>query len=361
MTENFTVYSQQEYFDNLVEKVEHTNKGDRIAVATMGFEVHDSNTTALLHSMGNAAERGVTTTLIIDAFAQIFDKNCKPTGMIPDRFKSAKASAYFAEKTHRLASLSSQGVSVSLTNTPLKVHIPYAGRSHIKGAVVNNDWQIGGCNLSDTDNLDAMIGGTQESTAEFIYSIFHKMAETGNMREALGDTNIVWKIDESTDLLIDVGVPGKSVIYNRAVKAIDTAKDWVTLTCQFFPSGTTAYRLAKTIPRGVDSYVFFNNSIQNRLGSSAMNAITALSRATFPKQLFRGELEEDMPYLHAKILATEKEAILGSHNFINAGVLIGTAEVALHTKDPKTVRQIGLMAHKLASKNNDPEFLFIND
>lgn len=361
MPENFTVYSQQEYFDNLIQKVEQTKKGDRVSIITMGLEVDDSNTAPLLKSMGSAAARGVNASLIVDAFAQMFDTNYMPSGVIPNRLKPSKVAERFSEKTQALASLSDKGVRVTETNTPSGIHLPYAGRSHIKGAVINNEWRIGGCNLVNTDNLDTMIGGAQADTAEFLYSTFQKIAEKGNIRDALGDEDITWQIDEFSDLLIDVGVPGKSVIYKRALHAIDSADDWLTLTCQFFPSGKTGRKLAKSIHRNVDSYVFFNNSAQKRLGGRIMNTIRILSTPVLPKALFRGELEEGMPFLHAKILATEKEAILGSHNLIDAGVRLGTAEIALHSRNPDTVHQIALMAHKLASKNDDPEFLFVND
>lgn len=361
MSEQLTVHSQQEYFDTLIQHVEQAQKGDRIAVATMGLEVHENNTAALLSSMGAAAERGAIAYLIVDAFAQLFGPNYKPSGVLPAALMSSKIAAHFAEKTHVLAELSDRGVSVTETNAPSVIHIPYAGRSHIKGAVVNDRWWVGGCNLADTDNLDAMIGGTQQKTADFLFSTFKKIAEAGSVRGALGDADIVYPVDALTDLIIDVGVPGQSIIYERALNAIDNAENWLTLTCQFFPSGKTARALAKTIPRGVDSYVFFNNAAQSRLGGGIMNALRTLSTTVTPKELFRGELDDDMSFLHAKILATEKEAVLGSHNLINAGVRLGTAEIALCSKNPRTIQQIALMAHRLASKDDDPEFLFIND
>jgi len=360
MSEHFIVYSQQEYFDDLIKNIEMTKKNDRIAVTTMGFEVTDRNTSSLLTAIGAAAERGAQAYLIVDAFSQIFDAKYRPTGMIPAQLKSRKSTAHFEAKTQMLDALSSKGVNVTETNTPSGIHIPYAGRSHIKGAVVNDEWRIGGCNLADTNNLDTMIGGNQLATADFLYATFQKIAKAGNVRKALGDEDIVWRINESSELLIDTGVARQSIIYERALQAIDSAEEWLTLTCQFFPSGKTARKLAETIARGVDSYVFFNNADQSRLGGSIMNALRTASQLSVPKELFRGELEEGMEFLHAKILATEKEAILGSHNLIQAGVRLGTAEIALHTTDPQTVKRIALMAHKLTSKSDDPEFLYIH-
>jgi hypothetical protein len=39
------------------------------------------------------------------------------------------------------------------------------------------------------------------------------------------------------------------------------------------------------------------------------------------------------PGLHAKLIATEKGAIIGSHNYVRTGVQLGTAEIALMRYD----------------------------
>ena len=50
-------------------------------------------------------------------------------------------------------------------------------------------------------------------------------------------------------------------------------------------------------------------------------------------------------YLHAKCIIFSfkdgsKTAITGSHNFVNGGVLLGTREVALETKEPSIIAQL---------------------
>ena len=50
-------------------------------------------------------------------------------------------------------------------------------------------------------------------------------------------------------------------------------------------------------------------------------------------------------YLHAKFMIFEmndgqKIAVTGSHNFVNAGVLLGTREIALQTKNLLIIKQL---------------------
>ena len=54
---------------------------------------------------------------------------------------------------------------------------------------------------------------------------------------------------------------------------------------------------------------------------------------------------EKKPYLHAKFIIFtmpdgKKVAISGSHNFAYTGVLFGTREIALETKDPAIIEQL---------------------
>jgi hypothetical protein len=48
-----------------------------------------------------------------------------------------------------------------------------------------------------------------------------------------------------------------------------------------------------------------------------------------PSALFDQQLHKDLPYLHAKLLATEQGAMIGSHNYVGVGVSFGTAELTL--------------------------------
>jgi hypothetical protein len=361
MPERITLYKQPDYFDDLIEKVDATESGDRIAIATMAFDPHDPTVETLLPKLGAAAHRSVEVLLAIDAYAFMFDDSYQPTGpLVPFPLGNRKATRQlFQEKEDALNILREEGVVVGQTNTPSRLHIPYAGRSHIKAAVVNNSWRAGGCNLADTDNLDIMVGGEDAATADFLYDALGRMIQTGSVQAALGKDDLVHPIDETTDLLIDVGRPGQSLIYERALGTIDTAEEWLALTCQFFPSGKTAQHMAQAAWRDVNTFAFYNSPSEKRLGGGIMDLYRRKEQLTMPPDLFRGEIDPTLPFMHAKIVASELEGNAGSHNYISAGVMLGTAEIAIHSTNKALARQAGLTALQLANKQDDPAFRFI--
>jgi hypothetical protein len=56
-----------------------------------------------------------------------------------------------------------------------------------------------------------------------------------------------------------------------------------------------------------------------------------------------------LPRLHAKLLATEQGAMIGSHNYVVQGVTLGTAEAAILRNDPQFSKQaIGVFRERLA-------------
>jgi cardiolipin synthase len=107
----------------------------------------------------------------------------------------------------------------------------------------------------------------------------------------------------------------------------------VLFVSQYCPTGKLARVLKKT-----DADLYFNRPAQATFLSRILNKwsifITNLHSSYVRKQ-----------YLHAKfIIFTMKDgskvALTGSHNFAYTGVLLGTREVALETKDPAVVSQL---------------------
>lgn len=361
MPHQYDFLTQSDYYDQLIDKVESTHSGDRIAISSMAFDPHDPRVKTLLAALGKAARRRVTVHVSIDGYAFMFDDNYKPTGPLVPHIGRQATRSIFQEKSDTLDALAAQGVVVGRTNIPTsRLHLPYAGRSHIKGAVVNDQWGVGGCNLGDTDNLDAMVGGHHPPTADYLYHVITTVIEKGSIRAALGDKDILHPIDKTTRLLIDIGTPRQSLIYSQFLEMIDTAEEWFMMTCQFFPSGATAKHLAQATRRGVDVHVFYNSPTEKRLGGTIMELLQTKERLRMPHALFKDELEAGLPFLHAKIAASEKGAIIGSHNLISAGVTLGTAEVAIHSTDPLFIHQAGsLILHVAHQSEEDPTFHFL--
>jgi phosphatidylserine/phosphatidylglycerophosphate/cardiolipin synthase-like enzyme len=157
--------------------------------------------------------------------------------------------------------------------------------------------------------------------------------ETGHARLAFEDTDTELKIDDKTRLLIDAGVPGQSRIYDEALALIDAAREWIVLTCQFFPGGRTGQHLLKAQKRGVNVQIIYGHPRHHGNEALGHYAYNLWERTRLPNDFFKHQLPKNMQMLHAKLLATEQGAIVGSHNFATQGVRLGTAEIALLRHD----------------------------
>jgi len=342
MKNPMAVVSAREYMTSLTRLARQAKSGDTIAVATMAFELRDPVVRELIEALIHAAVQGADVTLVVDAYTFIFDESHRPTGphgVWPLR-DAPESRSQFAARDAMLKRLRDAGGVVACINIPSsRFHVPHGGRSHIKAAVYNDHWWIGGCNLDDSHNLDVMVTARDDETAQFLIDTIQQIAAHGSVQRALGRRDIHRQLDETTELYIDVGVRFQSAIYRRALKIINRAQATLYFTCQFFPSGKTALRLARALRRGVRVMSVFNNQGNVRLGSTPMQLVQRVDKQILPKGLYEYELPLSSPFLHAKIVANEHEAMIGSHNYIQPGVWLGTAEIALYSTNKTLVRQ----------------------
>ncbi len=349
MSHQITLITNKDYFSELVEAIDRTKRGNRIALATMAFHPNDPVIDHLIERLVAAARRGATVTFCFDAFALMFDDNDIIGGPLSPRGLRKKSLPYFEHMAFTIEQLEAAGVTVGITNIPKKsLHIPYGGRSHIKGAVVGSQWWIGGCNFSSSNTIDCMVSANDQQTADYIYDLFCGFARHGSIRASLGLQDVTRSLSDETKLLVDVGVRDQSVIYDEALRLIDTSQEWIVFTSQAFPSGKTAKHLAQAVARGVHVRLIVNGPDKKLTGGFARRVYQHFSHKGLPKSLFDDELDASHPYLHAKILATEQGMIIGSHNMVSQGVALGTAEIAIISTDISLVTDAAKMALQLA-------------
>lgn len=341
MTNNdFQFYGKAEYYRDLTGRVSQTKKGDSITIATMNFEPRYEEVGILMTALRDAAERGAHATLMVDAYNFLMDerKIIGPLWFTKDIPRYVPAS--YRKKLATLGAFEASGGRYVITNIPARpFDIPFGGRSHIKFAAVNNYLYVGGCNLS-APNVDVMVGWRDKATADWLREFADKVDTTKNVRAALSNTDTTRSLDSQTDLLIDAGVPHQSIIYDKALELIDQAEKSIYITCQFFPNSTTTRHLTQAHQRGVDVTVIFNHPWQHRVHYPLQQAVVWRERARTPAIFFSNQLSRSHLYLHAKLIATEKGAIVGSHNYVPTGVNLGTAEIALLRRDPEFSVQI---------------------
>jgi len=335
------ILSAERYFNGLLEQIPHVKPGGRIAIISMTLHHHEPLIARLLDELGAAAERGVDVHLVVDAYTFMISLRGLPTGPMYRLRTPAIDNGYFGQKFAVLESLKRRGVHYAITNAPrARLSNPVAGRSHIKATVIDDVAYIGGCNLEDPKQVDLMTKLSSKDFADTVYSLILEVAEQRDTKRLFAGHDQVIKIDQHTSLLLDVGIPSQSLIMRRALDLLDSAQEWIVLTCQFFPNNVTAQRLAAAHKRGVRIYVYYNHPAkQTGFSQLAHHALIQLERSRHPRELFMRQLPPDHRRVHAKLIATDKGAIIGSHNYIQAGVRFGTAEVAIIRHDSDFARQ----------------------
>jgi len=326
-----TILNDHEYFAEITHRIAATKSGGRVALMSMSFGPTEQLTKPLMRELIRAATRGVRVQLNVDANSFMIGEHNLPTGPMfwhddPSRTKQAQYRAKF----EALEALRMSGGHCRITNLPgRRLTNPFAGRSHIKFTVINDAVYVGGCNLDSTWQLDLMVRLEDAKTADWVYDFILAAARTGNVAEALNRKDVAIPIDGATTLFVDSGVKHQSLIYGQALRLIDEAKDWIVLTCQFFPGSTTAEHLAAAHKRGVKVEVYFGHQANQGALSLPHRLAEWRERIKYPKELFTGRVAKNLPRLHAKLLATEVGAMIGGHNYVIQGVNFGTAEATL--------------------------------
>jgi len=329
---DFTFQSRTEYLSDLTERFSHCGKGDHITLMSMVFNPSVPMIQAMFSELCAAASRGAAVTFITDGMTFTLAHGGKPGPLFFGNKPSARALKPYDETYRQLEKLQKAGGQFFIVNQAARAFAnPYARRSHIKLALINDRVYIPTCNFDNQDNLDVIVSWQDGKTANWLSDIAQAIARCGNVREALQDNDITKKLHESMTLYIDCGVPKRSTIFEAALRNIDHASA-VFLTCQYFPGGRTGQHLAAALRRGASVEAFYGHIRSHGLQTPGHWLYKLREQTRLPRSLFaRGMKRYDIK-LHAKVLVTDDTAMIGSHNFVTMGVNLGTAELALEVR-----------------------------
>ncbi len=293
----------------------------RVSLLTM-VVADDASTDELIDALSEAAERGVD----VEVSADIFTYGELSGFFFPTRYRTAQS-----RKTTRMSKrFINSGVKfIWLGRSHATL---FSGRTHIKWCMVDDTvYSFGGVNLykKGIENNDYMLTIDDGLLADRLIDEYHRL-----VRADAGDYSYrshSFKHGDDT-VLIDGGFVGDSIIYRRACQLAAEATH-VTLVSQYCPTGKLSGLLKKTSSR-----LYFNPP------SNAHH----LNRAVIRTGMFLSghkTLYTKSRYLHAKFMLFDmpdgrRVAMTGSHNFVNAGVLLGTREIALQTENPRTIKQL---------------------
>jgi phosphatidylserine/phosphatidylglycerophosphate/cardiolipin synthase-like enzyme len=339
--QQFSFYAKLEYFRDITERIAQTPPGGRVALATMDFEPDEPVIRRLIDELVAAAKRGVRVSLAIDAITFIQKHNHVTQGLGPLFYHANltdQMEGIFQRRMQALERLRAAGGRYAITNQPARRFTnPKAGRSHIKFAIINDGVYIGGCNLRSPNEINLMVSWESAKTANWLYDFAENMlAHEGE--SFMDGQDRSFAIDPHTKLLVDAGKRRQSATLDKALELIDQAEQEVLITCQYFPGGATAKHLLAAKKRGVAVRILYNRPASHGGEAPLHYLYNGLARTQLPSEFFKDRLPKSSTFLHAKLITSEKAAIIGSHNYVQAGVNFGTAEIALLRRDPEFSR-----------------------
>jgi phosphatidylserine/phosphatidylglycerophosphate/cardiolipin synthase-like enzyme len=342
---DFQFFTTPEYFSNLAETIASVESEGRAMIMTMTFQPDRPEVGRIMKELCAAARRGADVRLFIDAKPFLLPGGAHSVGVIPGplffnvelplRLKKRFKNVFTA-----LEELQDAGGTYKVINQPGKrFRNPISGRSHIKFSIINDIVYTGGCNLDSDSHIDEMIRWEGRAVADRLINLGHKIEETGVVKLAMGDQDMAFNVDDTTEMLIDSGVKGQSIILQRALDLIDRAQEFIVISSQFFPNDVTSRHLLAAHKRGVKIRVFYNHPSQFDLPHNLLHySVVGKAKLSLPKKFFADA--QRATYIHAKVVVSEIAAIIGSHNQVSIGVKLGTAELDLYSSDPAFGRRI---------------------
>jgi phosphatidylserine/phosphatidylglycerophosphate/cardiolipin synthase-like enzyme len=350
----FTFYTHIEYRTELLKQIRQAKAGDRLLLMSMTFEPTEPDIAAIMRATEEAAARGVDVIVAIDANSFLMSDAYLPGPLWGRRQMPKNLSPVYRHKLSILEAINAHPTGhADIINLPKNIFdLPVSGRSHIKAAIINNQIFLGGCNLQASTWVDVMIGWKDTRFSDRLFTILKDIIHSKHAGRGLAWTDRRLKIAERTELLIDAGKKRQSLIFDEALRLIDSAEEWLVITCQFFPNSVTASHLKQALKRGVKVEVVYAHPRHHGLiGGLGQHVSILREKARLPRALFSHALDRSDPMLHAKLLACDKGVMIGSHNYVSAGVILGTAEIALKCKDENIAREAVKALHRGIGKH----------
>ncbi len=337
----FKFYNGQTYYQELAKQISKTIAGDRIVLTTMSFKSGESQVKQILEQLSAAAKRGVNSNLIVDAYSFLARDNLRPGPLFYFRKLPKRMPKFFQDNFNALEEFKRNGGRYSIINQPMRqLTWPFAGRCHIKLAIINDRIYLGGCNLANSGYIDMMVCWKDKFAADWLFDITKWIASIGNSRIALEGQDLCLELSRDMELLIDSGVAKQSIILHKAFEIIDQAQHSIFIACQYFPNSATVKHLMDAHRRGVVVTIIYNHPRKHGIPKNVLHHLVILrERQRAPSAFMKDQVLKNLPYMHGKLLASEQAAIIGSHNFVSAGVNFGTTEIALLRYDPNFAKQ----------------------
>ncbi len=310
----------KDYLEDACDRIGRAQK--RVLILAMTFS-EDKSTIPLMEALIAAAKRGVRVEVTADVFTY---------GDAAGKFFPL---FYFNKKARRLTKMRKK-----LRNSG--VHFWWLGRAHpfIFGGRTHSKWCIvddtvysfGGINIhaEALENTDYMLKIQDEALANELDNLQRRIEHEDKSGKITSGSH-KFKHKEDT-VFIDGGMMGSSIIYRRVCALAKQSKS-VLLVSQYCPTG----KLSRIL-KNKEAKLYFNLPPKDTPRNWFLIGVGMLFSQN--KTLYNRT-----GYLHAKFIIFEmpngeKVAVSGSYNFAFISVLFGTREIAIETRNPKTINQL---------------------
>lgn len=308
---------------------------DRVWIQTMALEAgHFSN--LLARHLIAAAKRGVDVKVVYDAYSDyVVDNTFTQMPLLKSKDRSHRS--FVRDEQKKLLDSLREDCYVSETNRPSRFasHVPFSvifGRDHKKISIIDNKVYIGGVNMAplDAQRVDFVLKTNNKQLLDRLSIIFEKSFL------GIPESDSIYVCDANNTLLLDSGKRRQSIIMEQVYDAVRKEDKKVTLVSPFLPSGNLRKVLNKAVQRGIEVEVITSQEDQLGLTPRMSQKIRTLGQSM---PLFK--INRYPGVIHAKaVLFGKRAAIIGSHNFDELFVILGTEEVSLLTTQPEVIMQL---------------------
>lgn len=314
---------------------------DRVWIQTMTFD-GDGAFPEFQGLFNGAADRGVDTRYTVDMFHKMFVGDSLYYFPHVTQAKRKEVRESKAGRREALADMESHGVQVTVTNPPQNIKErlnPGRGRNHRKMAIIDDVAFMGDQHHFVTHSQP---GTMTEVTDPILVDGLAKLYESADQGRGGDDYELV--SSDGSSLLVDAGIPRRSLIMDRAKTAIEGAQSSIKMTNQHTSDGELVVGIQAAQDNGVTGTLFVGNPQLLDFPLSWM--FDTRSQLLSHRQGISVPTLETPDWIHSNILLVDEglptaQAIMGTRCYSDTIADWASQEVAIHTTNPDYIAQVG--------------------
>jgi phosphatidylserine/phosphatidylglycerophosphate/cardiolipin synthase-like enzyme len=212
---------------------------------------------------------------------------------------------------------------------------PLKGTDHVKSVIVGKKLYFGDKNYDDSTFFNRegfTVKLTNPQITEAVVSHIFMEPHSPDKPDQFIDIN------NQTQLIIDSGKPGRSLIYEQAIEMVRSSTEYIGMVLTTFPGKRLMDAVLVALEEGKS--VDITTTKSKEFKAIHWYFMQRLSE----KRLLHQKNIPNISFLtghnHAKVLYTEHEALWGSHNLVEEGIILGTREAAIRTSNFSALNNI---------------------